>query len=95
MDHVTAGHPGVAAVSLAAAALGVLSGSFDVVHTGLFTVISPDDITAWTKAITGAVFTSVNTLVGCWNLVAIAAGHRRRRRAKKDANPAPAAKPPA
>lgn len=85
MDHVQAGHPGIAAVSLLAAALGVLSGAIDPAHHGLVAAMTPDDVTAWTKAITGAVFTAVNTLVGCWHLVRMGRSVQRRRKPRPKA----------
>lgn len=83
MDH-SPGHPGIAAVSLIAASLGVMAGAIEGSHSHVFSAFTPDDLTAWTKAVLGTIFASVNTLVGCANLIAIARGRRRKPRPTKE-----------
>lgn len=85
------GHPGVAFISLMAALLGGLGhwiqGAGIVTATHLYAAFTPDDLTAWAKALTGAIFMLVNTVVGCWNLVALARGSKHRRKAHHDDAP--------
>lgn len=91
-DHSNAGHPGLAILSLVAAALGAIAHWLDgwaLPGLGrLYGSFGPDDLTAWTKALSTAVFTAVNTLVGCYNLLAFARNHRRRKAAHRDTPPA-------
>lgn len=78
------GSLGVAALALCAAAGGVVASTVDPSPPPVAFALTPDDLTAWTKAICNNLFTIVNTLVGCYNLLALGHSTAKRRRAPKD-----------
>lgn len=77
-----AGSPAIAAGTLLAAALGAAASWLDPAHCGGLAAISPEDLTAWTKAICNNIFTIVNTIVGCYHLLTIGRSTFRGRRGK-------------
>lgn len=69
--HQSAGSPVTAAVALGAAAAGMLAHWIDgAAH--LFAAPSPEDITAYTRAIVGAIAMTVNLIVGSYHALKIA-----------------------
>jgi hypothetical protein len=91
-SHEHHGNPFAAAVALGAALLGAAGHWLEQRHPGLVAAVSPDEITAYTKAVCGAVFTAINTIVGCYHLLVF--GHATIKRRRKAAAKARRNTPP-
>lgn len=76
------------AIALGAAALGASAAWLDQTGHHALAALSPSDLDAWTKSIANVLFTLVNTLVGCYQLIAWAkVRHRHRKSAPAPAKP--------